>query len=181
MMRFPKSYADRVQRLRVPGGFVILAAFIFLSRPSYDSYFWGIPVSLFGLWIRAWAAGHLAKNETLAQSGPYSLVRNPLYLGSLFMAGGVVISSHSWPLAAVFTSAFLLIYLPVIQLEEEHLRKLFPAYASYADRVPSLLPRFGPADSGAGFRAELYWRNQEWRAVLGYLFAAVLLLAKLVI
>lgn len=175
-MRFPKPYADAAQRLRVPGGFLLLAAFVLLSRPGIESILRGLPLSLVGLWIRAWAAGHLAKNEDLAVSGPYSRVRNPLYLGSLFLAGGVVIGARSWWLALVFTAAFVLIYLPVIQLEEEHLRKLFPGYASYARRVPSLRPRLGASGGGRGFRWELYRRNKEWKALAGYLFALAWLL-----
>jgi len=176
---FPKPYADTVQRLRVPGGFVLLAAFLLLSDPTMDSIVLGIPLSIIGLLIRAWAAGHLAKNQQLAQSGPYALVRNPLYVGSLLMAAGVVVSSRSWPLAAVFLAAFVLIYLPVIQLEEEHLRRLFPKYGEYANRVPSLLPRFSQGGGAQGtFRMATYIRNREWRAVSGYLFAVVVLVWK---
>jgi protein-S-isoprenylcysteine O-methyltransferase Ste14 len=170
-MRFPKPYADLVQRLRVPGGFVLLAAFLALSTPTVDSILWGLPVSAIGLAIRSWAAGHLAKNEQLAMSGPYGHVRNPLYLGSLFLAGGVVVGSHSLWVAMVFAATFVLIYLPVIQLEEEHLRKLFPSYAGYAAKVPSLIPRISNGGTNSPFRPELYRRNKEWKALGGYLFA----------
>ena len=120
--------------------------------------------------IRIWAAGHLAKNEDLAQSGPYGYVRNPLYLGSLFLAGGLVYGSRSWVVLGIFLGAFLLIYLPVIQLEEEDLRKLFPSYAGYASRVPALVPLFGGRGVRKQFRGELFRRNKEWKAMLGYLF-----------
>lgn len=177
-MPFPKAYADRVQRFRVPGGFVLLGAFLLLARPSAESLWWGMPVSLIGLWLRGWAAGHLAKNESLAQSGPYAHVRNPLYVGSLFVAAGVVIAARHWGLAAIFTAAFILIYLPVIQLEEQHLRSLFPAYGEYASRVPSLLPRLS-GSSEKRFRWELYRRNQEWKALSGFLFAVLWLVVRL--
>ncbi|MBI4902495.1 MAG: isoprenylcysteine carboxylmethyltransferase family protein [Acidobacteria bacterium] len=178
-MTFPKTYADRVQRFRVPGGFVMLASFVLLARPTWESFWMGIPVSAIGLAIRAWAAGHLAKNEELAQSGPYAWVRNPLYAGSLFMAGGVVVSSNSWILGVIFAITFFGIYLPVIQLEEEHLCKIFPSYAAYAGRVPSLIPRLSHAPSTAPFRADLFRRNKEWRAWAGYCFALALMLLRL--
>lgn len=174
-MPFPKAYADRVQRLRVPGGFLVLAAFFLLSQPTMEAILYGLPVSFAGLLIRGWAAGHLAKNENLTMSGPYAHVRNPLYVGSLLLAGGVVIGARSWIMAVVFAAMFLLIYLPVIQLEEEHLRKLFPSYAGYAERVPSLLPKV-MASSEQGFRWALYVRNKEWKAVSGYLLAIIWLL-----
>ncbi len=92
---FWKPYADCVARLRVPSGFVLLAAFAYLSAPDAKSLTYGLPVAVLGLLLRAWAAGHLAKNEQLAQGGPYAHVRNPLYLGTLLVAAGLAIASQS--------------------------------------------------------------------------------------
>ncbi len=179
-MTFPKPYADAVQRLRVPGGFVLLGAFLLLSDPNLERIVWGLPVSFLGLAIRAWAAGHLEKNQSLTMSGPYAHVRNPLYGGSLLLAGGLVIGSRSWAVAAIFAATFLLIYLPVIQLEEQHLRKLFPDYGAYAGRVPSLVPRLAPIPSEKPFRAALYRKNKEWKALSGYLIGLLYLVARAV-
>lgn len=180
-MTFPKPYADAVQRLRVPGGFILLGTFLLLSQPSLERILWGLPVSFLGLAIRAWAAGHLEKNENLTMSGPYAHVRNPLYAGSLLLAGGLVIGSRSWAVAAIFTATFVLIYLPVIQLEEQHLRKLFASYKGYAERVPSLWPQLRPVPSDRRFQATLYQRNKEWKALSGYLFGLVYLIARAVL
>ena len=169
-MTFPKAYADVVQRFRVPGGFLLLGSFVVFSEPTMSSVLWGLPLSLIGMLIRVWAAGHLAKNEDLAQSGPYGHVRNPLYLGSLFLAGGLVYGGRSWVVLGIFLGAFLLIYLPVIQLEEEHLRKLFASYGEYASRVPALVPVVRGRGASKQFRWELFRRNKEWKAMLGYLF-----------
>lgn len=168
MSHFPKTYADRVARLRVPGLFVLIGTFAWLARPSAASLAWGVPVSLLGLAIRAWAAGHLAKNQQLAQSGPYAFTRNPLYIGTLVIALGMVIAARNIWLAFIFAAVFLLIYLPVIELEEQHLRHLFPGYAAYADQVPALWPRFSASGSGR-FEPRLYWKNQEYQALLGFL------------
>lgn len=167
MARFPKRYADQVARLRVPGGFVLVAAFAWFARPSPTSLAWGIPMSIFGLAIRAWAAGHLAKNQELAQSGPYALTRNPLYMGTLLVGLGLVIAARSIWLGMVFAAVFLLIYLPVIELEEQHLQSLFPGYATYASQVPALWPKL--AAPAGHFEARLYWKNQEYHALLGFL------------
>lgn len=172
---FPKPYADVVAKLRVPGGFVLLASFLLLSRPSRESLLYGAPISLAGLLLRGWAAGHLAKNQNLATGGPYGHVRNPLYLGTLTAAAGLVICSREWLLAAVFAGVFLFIYLPVIELEEQHLRKIFPEYASYADRVPVILPLLRGAGSDAPFRWSLYRQNQEYQAGLGFVGALLYL------
>jgi protein-S-isoprenylcysteine O-methyltransferase Ste14 len=119
--------------------------------------------------LRGWAAGHLAKNQDLATSGPYAYMRNPLYVGTLLVAAGLVIAARQWTLAVLFTAVFVLIYLPVIELEEQHLRKLFPTYSDYAARVPLLLPRGKRTSSSGSFRRALYMRNQEYQALIGYL------------
>ena len=176
---FPKPYADAVARLRVPGGFLMVAAFLWLSAPTWSSLALGLPVSLLGLMLRAWAAGHLEKNRSLADSGPYAYVRNPLYIGTLLVAAGFVIASRRWELGVLFAAVFLLIYLPVVELEEQHLRSLFPQYADYARRVPRLWPRFtisGPRR----FRWSLYLRNQEYQALGGFLAGLALLIWKAV-
>jgi protein-S-isoprenylcysteine O-methyltransferase Ste14 len=138
---FPKPYADAVARLRVLFGFVMVAAFLWFSAPDGVSLAVGLPVAASGLALRAWAAGHLEKNVALAQSGPYARVRNPLYLGTLTAAAGLAIAARRWELAALFAAVFGLVYLPVVELEEQHLRELFPEFADYARRVPRLIPR----------------------------------------
>lgn len=178
---FPKRYADRVAKLRVPFGFLLVAAFAWFSHPTIGSLWAGIPASLCGLALRAWAAGHLAKNAQLAQSGPYAWVRNPLYIGTLLVAAGLVVASRSIGLGILFAAVFGLIYLPVIQLEEQHLRSLFPEYADYAQRVPALLPRLrwsAESNAGSSFRTGLYVKNREYEALLGFLAGLALLVWK---
>jgi protein-S-isoprenylcysteine O-methyltransferase Ste14 len=175
---FPKPYADRVAKLRVPGGFVLVAAFLWLARPTWASMAAGMPVAVLGLLLRAWAAGHLEKNRDLAQSGPYAYVRNPLYIGTLAAAAGFVIASRRWELAALFTAVFFFIYLPVVELEEQHLRSLFPAYADYARRVPRLIPRVASANPSRRFQWALYRKNEEYQALAGFLAGVAVLLWK---
>ncbi len=175
-MSFPKPYADRVAKLRVPGGFLLVAAFLWLSAPTFLSLEIGLPISILGLALRAWAAGHLEKNTTLADGGPYAHVRNPLYLGTLATAAGLVVASRRWELGVLFAAVFLLIYLPVVELEEQHLRKLFPDYEMYAQRVPKLIPRWGT--SPKRFRWAIYMKNQEFQALLGFLAGAAVLVWK---
>ncbi len=173
---FPKRYADVVARLRVPLGFVLVTAFGWFSQPDARSLAWGLPVSAMGLLLRAWAAGHLAKNLRLATSGPYAYVRNPLYIGTALVAAGLAIAAREWLLGVLFAAAFALVYLPAIELEEQHLRTLFPEYAAYAERVPMLLPRLGRG--GGRFDRRLYWKNEEYQALAGFLAGAALLVWK---
>ncbi len=149
------------------------------SRPSRFSLLLGLPVSVCGLLLRGWAAGHLAKNRDLAVSGPYAYMRNPLYAGTLITAAGIVVAARSWILVPIFATVFFLVYLPAIELEEQHLREIFPAYAAYAARVNRFLPfRRWPAH-GAGFASALYLKNEEYKASLGFLLAVGWLIWKL--
>jgi protein-S-isoprenylcysteine O-methyltransferase Ste14 len=166
---FPKPYADVVARLRVTGGFLLVAAFAFFSRPTISSLECGIPISIVGILLRGWAAGHLRKNQRLATGGPYAYTRNPLYIGTSLVAMGLVVASRSLWLAVLFALVFFLIYLPVIELEEQHLRKLFPEYEKYAGGVPRLLPRLPPAESHSRFEFQVYWRNREYQALAGFI------------
>ena len=182
MIRFPKPYADAVARLRVPSGFLIVAVFAWFSHPTASSLEFGLPVSLLGLALRAWAAGCLAKNRQLASGGPYAYTLNPLYLGTLLVAAGLAIASRSLGLGALFAAVFVLVYLPVIQNESEYLHVLFPDYPAYAAAVPLLLPRLTPhrSKNPNPFRFALYLKNQEYNAGAGFAAGLLFLLWKLV-
>jgi protein-S-isoprenylcysteine O-methyltransferase Ste14 len=178
MSFFPKPYADLVARLRVTCGFILVAAFAWFARPDARSLAVGLPVSALGLLLRGWATGHVEKNIRLAESGPYAYVRNPLYLGTLLAAAGFAIASRQWPLAVLFGFVFVLIYLPAIELEEQHLRKLFPQFADYAERVPALWPTLNPAKKPSRFRWALYVHNREYQALIGFLVGAAYLIVR---
>jgi protein-S-isoprenylcysteine O-methyltransferase Ste14 len=176
---FPKPYADFAQRLRAPSGFLLVAAFAYWAAPTALSLELGAPLSVAGLFLRGWAAGHLAKNQQLAVRGPYAFTRNPLYLGTALVAAGLVIAARQPALAALFTAAFALVYLPAIELEEQHLRKLFPEYEEYARRVPRLGVRVPRPGCAGGFQLALYRKNEEYKAAAGFLAGVALLLWKM--
>lgn len=168
---FPKPYADFVQRLRVLCGFILLLTFAWLSRPSVSSMLAGLPLAVLGLVLRGWAAGHLAKDRSLATGGPYSYIRNPLYAGTLIVAAGIVIASRSGWLAIVFGAVFLLVYLPAIELEEQHLREIFNEYGAYAAHIRRFLPLTKWRAEAGKFSWQLYKQNREYKALLGFLIA----------
>jgi protein-S-isoprenylcysteine O-methyltransferase Ste14 len=175
-MSFPKPYADTVARLRVALGFLLAGAFLWFSDPRSHSLAVGLPVAALGLFLRAWAAGHLEKDFELAQDGPYARVRNPLYAGTLTAAAGLAIAARSWILAAVLAANFLCVYLPVVELEEQHLARLFPEFQDYARRVPRLIPRLRAVPvAGKRFRWSLYLHNREYQALAGFLAGAAVL------
>jgi len=178
MAIFPKPYADFVQRLRVPLGILAAGGFGWFSQPTLRSLLTGFPVALAGMALRSWAAGHLRKDETLTTSGPYAWVRNPLYLGTLLGLLGCLASAAQPVLALATLIAFVLIYTPVVEQEESHLREIFPAYAAYAMRVPALVPWPPRAPSELRFCWAVWRRNKEYKGLLALGWAYAFLIGK---
>ena len=178
-MRFSKPYADRVARLRVPLGFALAAGLLWLADPTPRSLALGLPPAAAGMALRAWAAGHLLKNVRLAVAGPYAHTRNPLYLGTLLVAAGFAVVARSPAWAALVAAFFSLVYLPAVQLEQQHLRNLFPEYPDYAARVPAFLPRLRASQKKSNpFRWALYLRNKEYEALAGFVAGMLWLIWK---
>ena len=172
-----------IQRWRVPLGFVCAAAFLFFARPTSTALLIGASVSILGLALRAWAAGHIRKNAELATSGPYAFTRNPLYLGSFLLGLGFTIASGRWLLGFLFAALFLGIYLPVMRVEASTMAQLFGSqYERYRQSVPLFFPRLTPfreSESAENrFDGSLYLRYREYRAALGLVVAWGLLLIK---
>ena len=179
-MPFPKRYAEIAARWRVKVGFVVVVLFLWLARPTWISFAAGAAIGLCGMALRGWAAGHLAKNERLATSGPFAYVRNPLYLGSLIVGLGFALCGAHAGIAVLLLAYFFLFFLPVVEEEEAHLRNLFADYADYAAKVPRVLPRWAVGvHSRERFRFALYNKNREYQALAGFFFGLLLLAAKI--
>jgi len=176
-----KRYAELVARARVSCGFLLLAVYAIFARPAPGRFVAGALIALAGIVLRACAAGHLEKNIRLATTGPYAYTRHPIYLGSALVALGFALAGGVWWLALALAAFLAAFYLPVAAEEEAHLVTLFPEFREYAATVPRFIPRMRRASRAARgcFRWRLYWQNQEYNALLGYLFGLALLVWKL--
>ena len=137
----------------------------------------GVGIAILGLLLRGYAAGHLRKHKQLAISGPYAFTRNPLYLGSVLLAAGFSVASHSW-ISTLLLGAYLAIFYPVvIRREQAELKTLYGvAFVEYASRVPAFWPRLSPAmASTERFSWPLYRQNREYEAAIGLVVAMVIL------
>ena len=164
---------ELARRIRVPLGFLLAAGYLVVARPTLLTLVVGTAIAFAGLTVRAWAAGHIVKNDRLATTGPYAHTRNPLYFGSFLIAAGFAIAAH-WSLLLLVIAFFVLIYGPTIRDERVGIRARFPdAYDDWERNVPSFVPRATPwraASAGPaehpGFDFNLYMRHGEWRAYL---------------
>lgn len=171
------SYSATAKRLRLPLGFVLGIAYVIFARPTWVSLAAGGALALAGVLVRAWASGHIAKNERLATGGPYAHTRNPLYFGSFLIAAGFALAAH-WSLLVAVVGFFGLIYYPTMQREVANIHGRFPgAYSSYAGNVPLFFPRPLPwrGDPGStnGFEPALYMKHGEWKAAVTYVLAMI--------
>ena len=83
------------------------------------------------------------KNAKLVTDGPYSVVRNPLYLFSVVGAGGLGLSSGSLSLGLIFAGGYFALLDAAVRGEERRLLKAFgPRYFAYLNDVRRWLPDF---------------------------------------
>jgi protein-S-isoprenylcysteine O-methyltransferase Ste14 len=75
----------------------------------------------------------------LVTSGPYAIVRHPLYLVEEAAVAGVLLQ-YAWFAALPFLVLHVTVQIRRMQLEEEVLQKAFPEYATYARHTPRLIP-----------------------------------------
>jgi protein-S-isoprenylcysteine O-methyltransferase Ste14 len=171
------TLSEVAKTLRIPLGFVLGIAYVIFARPTMGSLVLGGAIALIGVLVRAWASGHINKNERLATSGPYAHTRNPLYFGSFLIAAGFAVAAH-WSLLVAVVVFFLLIYYPTMRREIVNIEGRFPdAYARYATNVPLFFPRPAPwrgdSDSMNRFDVGLYMKHGEWKAGLTYVLAMI--------
>jgi protein-S-isoprenylcysteine O-methyltransferase Ste14 len=82
------------------------------------------------------------KAAVLNTTGPYSLVRHPLYLANYLIALGMSLFSRTWFLPIIVSLATLLYYERIATREEAFLEARFgEAFRQWAARVPAALLR----------------------------------------
>lgn len=158
-----------LSRVRVRAGYTAGALALFFAEPARDSLLAGGTLAILGELVRIWASGHIEKTHRLATGGPYAHTRNPLYVGSVLMALGLLVSARH-PISVTAGLAYLIVFYPfIIREEAKFLKGRFPdQYHDWALHVPLFFPRVtpgGPRESK--FQLARLLANHEWRSVLG--------------
>lgn len=93
--------------------------------------------------------GSVLEATTLNTRGPYSYVRNPLYVGNLGIVLGLLLVAHDPWVYAIALAFFFGEYFFIIRAEESFLRGLYGAkYDEFCSKVRRWIPRLTPAYDG---------------------------------
>jgi protein-S-isoprenylcysteine O-methyltransferase Ste14 len=127
----------------------------------------GIILVVIGELIRVWGVHHIgAVSRTrsdrygpLVASGPFAVVRNPLYLGNISIwLGFAFVARLPW-MAPVVLVVLALEYHAIVRWEEQFLEsRLGDHYRAYLAQVPRWLPTFTPTDLAPAARS-YSWRE----------------------
>lgn len=148
---------DFLARRWVLLGAVYLLVVVGWSCPGLGAWWIGLPVAMFGEGVRTWASGHLPTGGELRQTGPFSVMRNPLEFGSFFLLWGFTwMGGNGW-LIVLFPVLFVPVVLRRIADEERaRLRDFGDEARRYFQRVPRLVPSWDTHQA-----AERHWRVQS--------------------
>jgi hypothetical protein len=145
----------------------------FDSDAANNGWFWlSFAVAASGAIIRVVTSGFAALGTSgrakvaaeaaeLNTTGPYSLVRNPLYVGRILNFTGLAMLSGSWVFGALIFLIAVIVYERISIYEEEYLRDKFgTAHSDWAANVPALMPRLTGWTSP---KYPFWWKRMLWR------------------
>ena len=111
--------------------------------------------------LRLWAVRHIGvisrtrsdRLGPLVSTGPFGLVRNPLYLGNIALWVGFAVSAHLVWLVPIFIVVLAFEYHAIVRWEEELLTsRRQDEYREYVSRVPRWFPSVGGSRQSSGER-----------------------------
>lgn len=145
-----------LSKIRVSTGWLF---FILVAITGKVVISWPVILVIAGGIIRTIAAGTIKKNETLANTGIYEIVRHPLYFGSFNISLGFCLMCNNIFLWAYFLIFFPLCYGAAIFLEEKYLEEKFKEeFQRYKKSVPAFFPLW--------FHLKGFKNNFSWKLVL---------------
>jgi protein-S-isoprenylcysteine O-methyltransferase Ste14 len=109
----------------------------------------GVPIVAAGELLRVWAVHHIGvisrtrsdRLGPLIDTGPFSLVRNPLYLGNILLWVGFAVSARLLWLVPVIVAVLAFEYHTIVRWEEGLLTaRIGATYGDYTRRVPRWVP-----------------------------------------
>jgi len=151
----------KLARLRVPLGFAFFAVAFWLASPTPTTLIAGGAIAVVGQALRVWAAGHIEKGREVTRSGPYRLMRHPLYVGSTILGLGFSVAAWSFGTVMLVMTYFIVTYVAAVRTEEATLDARFSGeYSAYREgRAEETARRFSVQRA--------FGSNREYRSVVG--------------
>jgi protein-S-isoprenylcysteine O-methyltransferase Ste14 len=153
------QHLQRKRKLALLAGIALWALLLLVTQSRWRSSApqiyafirqFGIVLILACILGRTWCTLYIGgrKKRALITKGPYSLVRNPLYVFTGIGAAGVGAQSGSLLMLALAAAATMLVFHVVVRREEAFLEAAFPGdFAAYAARVPRFWPHLAWQDA----------------------------------
>ena len=143
---------------------IIMAVFV---RPSWSLQsilgfameFGGYLLLLTGLIIRIWCIFYIGcrKSKEIVTEGPYSICRNPLYIGSFVLAIGVGLCFENLLILLLVPGLIVPVHIFAARMEEAHLESKFgEQYRTYKHEVPRFWPRLSSYHSPRTISVNVY-------------------------
>lgn len=105
----------------------------------------GYVLVIFGVLGRVYSSVYIGgrKNDEVVQDGPFSVVRNPLYVFSFIAVIGIGLQTATFAIPALLAAIFIFYYPFVVAREEAFLlHKFGQPYEEYTKLVPRWIPNF---------------------------------------
>lgn len=145
----PKLLKARQYHSRIFAGLAV--TFLLVTAPEMAAHefprecmLWlGYALVIAGAMGRAYCSAYIGgrKNDVVVRGGPFSVVRNPLYVFSFLAVAGIGLQSGMLTLFVLLAAAFLLYYPAVVAREEAFLAQKFGNdYLQYMHDVPRWIP-----------------------------------------
>ncbi len=141
----------------------------------------GFFLVMLGGFGRIWASLYIEgfKTKTLIKEGPYSMVRNPLYVFSLMIFTGLCLAIKSIPISIALITIFTLFHIPTILNEEKTLLDTHDeSYREYYKSTPRLFPnifKYRKPKSTDRIEVKIERINKRLWEVIGYLVLFVII------
>ncbi|MFY9745547.1 MAG: isoprenylcysteine carboxylmethyltransferase family protein [Acidobacteriaceae bacterium] len=124
--------------------------YVQLWPSGYWPFWLGATVTVAGLLFAVWAREHLGRNwsrsvtikqgHELIATGPYAVVRHPIYTGTLAAFLGMAIAVSQVRGFLAFALIFIVLWVK-LRMEEAWMRSEFgETYAAYARKTAALIP-----------------------------------------